>query len=564
MQEENKQSYQRSSLDDALDSIDLDDSPRSPQPPQEKPKKLDVKAFIKEIWNNPKKRKIALSTLAGVVLILGIVPHSRYFLMNSVGVRSSASVKVLDESTGQPLKNVAVKIRNTEVKTDNNGLAKFEKIKLGSAQLIINKRAFAEISRNITIGWGSNPLGDTKLKPVGVQYSFDIKDFLSDKPIDKAEAYTDDYSAFSNPDGRVVLTIEEPGDDVITINIRADGYREEQISQITDNKEAQTVNMVPNRKHLFVSKRSGKFDVYKIDVDGKNEQLVLSGTGNEREDMSLVSHPDRNVAALVSTRENRRNKDGFLLSALTLIDVTTGETITSQIESSERVQIIGWSGDQLVYVKIAAGASASTPDRHRLITYNYDTGQSKEIAKSNYFNDVQMIGGEVYYAPSGAYQDGPVGFYKVNANGENQKKIIDQEVWSIFRTGYDKVSFSVQNDWYEYLIKDGKVLAASGPPPVQLTRVYVDGPDNQQSLWVDQRDGKGALVAYNSENQEEKTVRSQSGLTYPVRWMSKTAIVYRISTQQETADYIISLEGGEPKKIKDVTNTGGVDRWYYY
>lgn len=546
-------------LDEAVKN--LGDSPAKMIPVRDRPKGFKDK--LKDLWQNPKKRKIVLASTAILVVILGVIPHSRYFILNNAGVRSSTSLTVLDESTGQPLKNVTIKMRGVESKTDDNGVAKLERLKLGASQLVIQKRAFAEVSKKITLGWGSNPLGEIKLKPVGVQYSFDIKDFLSDRPIDKAEAYSGEYSAFSNQEGRVVLTIEEPGEQSIEVSIKAEGYREEKIDQLTENKEVQTIAMAPERKHLFVSKRSGKYDVYKIDVDGKNEELVLSGTGNEREDMTLVSHPERNVAALVSTRENVRNSDGFLLSILTLIDLTSDEVVTIPLDKSERVQIIGWSGDHLVYVKIAAGASASKPDRHRLVTYNYDTDQTKEIAQSNYFNDVQMFGGDIYYAPSAAYQ-GAVGFYRVSATGEHQKTVFDQEVWNIFRTGYDKLSFAVQNDWYEYLINESKVLAASGPPPVQLTRVYADGPKEKQSLWVDQRDGKGALVAYNAESKEERVVKSQSGLTYPVRWVSDSTVVYRINSPQETADYVINLDGGEPKKIIDVTNVGSVDRWYYY
>lgn len=559
MPEDNKN--QNQFLDKAVDIAQPTEKKRS-IPVKEKPK--GFKANIKDLFVNPKKRKIVIVSSLVIIFALFIVPWSRYFVLNTVGVRSSASVKVLDSSTQQPLKNVAVKIGTTEGRTNDDGIAKLEKLKLGTTKLQIEKRAFASVNRSITIGWGSNPLGESKLKPVGVQYSFDIKDFLSDKPIEKADASYGEYSAFSDQNGRVVLTIDKPGDDTITITIKARGYRDETINQNTDNKEVQRVAMVPVRKHVFVSKRSGKYDVYKIDVDNKNEQLVLSGTGNERDDMTLVPHPDIDVAALVSTRTNQRNNDGFLLSTLTLIDISGQQAQTSELATSEKIQIIGWSGNQLVYVKIASGASGDNPDRHRLITYNYDNGESKEIAKSNYFNDVMLAGDNIYYAPSNALQKTKIGFYKVNAKGENNKILFEQEVWNIFRTDYNKIEFSVQNDWYELSMTDDRVLASSGPPPIQLTRIYIDSPDKKNSLWIDQRDGKGVLLSYNSDSKEEKVIKTQSGLTYPARWVNQKTIVYRIATDQEVADYIVSIDGGEPKKITDVTNTGGVDRWYYY
>lgn len=532
----------------------------------EKPKgfKQKFKAFVKDLWQNPKKRwSLIIGSTVFMMMVL-LLPTTRYFVLNTVGVRSSASVTVLDESTGQPLKSVSVKLSEVEAKTNEDGVAKLENLKLGNTQLIIQKRAFAESNKNVTLGWGSNPLGEQKIKPSGIQYSFDVKDFLSGKPIEKAEAVSGEYSAFSDEKGRVVLTIDQPGEDTIEITIKAKDYRDEPVNQETENKDVQSVAMAPARKQVFVSKRSGKYDVYQVDVDGKNEQLVLSGTGNEREDMSLVASPDNNMAVLVSSRDNTRNKDGFLLSTLTLIDLNGDATTTEPITKSEKVQIIGWSGSQLVYVKIADGTSGNTPDRHRLITYNVETGENKEIAKSNYFNDVLMIGEDIYYAPSSAFQEGGQGLYKVNAKGENNKTVFNSEVWNVFRIDYDTVMFSVQADWYEYDLASNKVLAASGPPSAQITRVYIDGSEKKKSLWVDQRDGKGALVAYDAESKEDKVVKMQSGLTYPVLWVSGSTVVYRINTDQETADYAVSIEGGEPKKIKDVTNTGGIDRWYYY
>ncbi len=532
--------------------------------PTNKTFKQKLKDFLHEWWHNPKKRWGTIIGLGLVILVVGSVPASRYFVLNTVGVRSSASVTILDESTDQPLKNVNVVIGTSEGKTDDNGTAKLTKIKLGTTKLQVKKRAFAPIDSTIVIGLGSNPLGEMKVTPVGVQYSLDIKDFLSDKPIDKAEAVSGEFSAFSNQEGRVVLTIEDPSN-TLDITVKASDYRDETVVQGNDNKETQAIKMVPARKQFFVSKRSGKYDLYKVDVDGKNEALVLSGTGNERDDIALMNHPDRDAAALVSTRGSTRNKDGYLLSTLTVVDATGKETSTKTLGQSEQFQIVGWSGDQLLYVQIAEGASAANPKRHRLMTYNYSTGQTKEIAATNYFNDVVLINGDVYYAASAATQGGsPVGLFKVSANGDNAKKVFDQEVWNIFRTDYQTVTFSAQGNWYTYQLEGGKVLAANGAPPVQLSRVYHDGPEQKRSLWVDQRDGKGALITYDTSSKEDKVVRSQSGLAYPVRWVTASTVVYRISTDQETADYVLNLDGGEPKKIVDVTNTSNVDRWYYY
>lgn len=82
--------------------------------------------------------------------------------------------------------------------------------------------------------------------------------------------------------------------------------------------------------------------------------------------------------------------------------------------------------------------------------------------------------------------------------------------------------------------------------------------------WVDERDGKGVLLNYEHDTKQEKTLQAQGGIKSPIRWLDEDHVVYRVADGRETADYVMSLSGGEPKKVRDVTNTAGIDRWYYY
>ena len=81
---------------------------------------------------------------------------------------------------------------------------------------------------------------------------------------------------------------------------------------------------------------------------------------------------------------------------------------------------------------------------------------------------------------------------------------------------------------------------------------------------MDQRDGKGVLLDYDVTNKTEKTLKTASGLNTPIRWVSSNTLVYRVHTNQETADYVLNIDGGEARKIKDVYNSSGIDQWYYY
>ncbi len=522
-----------------------------------------IKDFFKNWWVNPRARKATIGVLAVALLTLSIVPNTRYLILNSVGVRSSASVKVLDDSTQQPLKNVKVTLSGQSGETNDEGYVRLNKIRLGKNELKVERRAFATATKPVTIGWGSNPLGDQKLTPTGLQYSFKTTDFLSGKAIEKAEAVSGYASAFSNENGEILLTLDTITDQAVKVEIKAAGYRTENLT-IDDDEKTIEVKMAASMKHAFVSKRSGKFDIYKIDADGKNEEKVLAGTGAERDDIVLAPHPSRNITALVSTRENMRNSDDYLLSTLAIIDLETNEK--TDIAQSEQFQVIGWVNNRLVYVQITAGASASNPDRQKLMSYDVESGLDKELASTNYFNDVLIAQEKIYYAPSGAFQDSAnVKLFVVDADGSNKAPLIEGETWNLFREDYGKLTIAVGQTWYDYTLGGNqKPTAMNGAPADPSSRVYVNNPNNKKSLWTDQRDGKGVLLVYDIEKQEDTNLASQSGLTNPIRWLNDTTAVYRVKTDSETADYVVSLNGGEPKKMVDVTNTSGIDNWYYY
>jgi hypothetical protein len=513
-----------------------------------------------------KKKGVRRSLL--FLLVVGLAaavlyPSSRYLILNTAGVRSTASVTVLDESTQQPLKGVTVTLGELEQKTDQAGRAAFNDVKLGETDLGIEKRAFAPVSQEIIIGWGSNPLSDVSLKPTGSQYEFIVTDFLSGKPVAKVEAVSDDASALSNENGEIKLTIDQQDDSAREVVITGEGYRPEKFPLNLDQKEPMAVKLVPIRKHVFISNRSGRYDVYKVDIDGQNEKLILPGTGSERDDMVLISHPTDEVAALVSTKDNKRNKDGFLLSTLTVVNLE--EDISKSVATSERVQVIDWIDSKIVYVQIKEGASGDSPDRHKLMSYDYKTGENKELASSNYFNDVLIAGKQIYIAPSSTNSQGAsANLVKISADGGSKQTVINKEVWNIFRTSYDRLNMAVQQDWYELKLGENQAGKISGEPPSQTSRIYVDSPDQKRALWVENRDGKGVLLAYDVESNKDNTVRTQGGLKQPVRWLSNNSIVYRINTESETADYAMNLDGGEPVKIRDVANTSGINTWYYY
>jgi len=553
------------------ETIHQDSQPRSDDSQIEpSPKPIGrLHQLLRRWWRNKKVRWATI--IFALLLVVGalVYPVSRYRILNTAGIRSSASMIVIDSSTRQPLKNVQVRLNNATAMTNSDGYAKLEKVRLGSTTLIVQRRAFAPLEKKVTVGWGSNPLGEVILEPKGLQYSFIVKDFLSNKPLEKVEAVSGDASAFSDKEGKIILTLDTTSDEPVDITLKAEGYRDEKITETVEGTTNKLVNMAPAEEQAFISKRSGKYDLYKIYADGRGETLVLSGTGYERDDITLVAQPTGDNVALVSTRDNQRGGDGTQLSTLNIVNIRDNKV--TKLDTADRIQPVGWINDTLIYIVVSNQAPDGGAKKQRLVSYNLDNNQKLDITSATYFNAVLVADDKIYFAPaseaqtSGTTGKSPgIGFYMSDASGTNIKKLLDQEVWSMVRSAYDTISFSTGKDWYEYKLGGSQPSHTSGPPTDQRTRLYTNNSSNSQSLWVDQRDGKGVLLSYDLSNKNDKALTGQSGLTYPARWLNNTTAVYRVNNDNETADYAVSLNGGNPKKIVDVTNTSGIDRWYYY
>lgn len=529
-------------------------------PVQKKSLKTKLKNLVIAWWSNKRLRYSTFAGLALLFIIAIFVPFTRYGMLNLAGVRVSSSMVVLDSKTGLPLENIPVKLRNKEARTNEEGYVSFNELKQGPSAVIIEKRGYAKYEKLITLGWGSNRLDNQEILATGAQYVFVLSDWLSKKPVtDEAEASSGEDIARSNEEGRIALTVGDV-DGNAEVVVSAKGYRDETF-KLTDLLDADNeVKMVPAKKHAFVSNRNGEYDLYKIDVDGKNEEVLLAATGEEREIPFVLPHPTRDVVAYISSRDGDVNKDKFVLDGLFVIDVADSKTY--KVARSEQMQIIGWVGNKLVYVAVIEGVSAGNSQRSKLVTYDLDTKEREDIASSNYFNDVKLVNDTLYYAVSSyAVPQSQAKLFSVDIDGENKQTVVDAQVWTIIRESFDTLLFNaIDLQWFEQK-NDEPAVKLTTQPASRASRVYSTSPNGEQAIWVDVRDGKGVLLNYDIEAKSDKILLTESGISDPVYWLTNQHIVYRVSTSQETADYILSPATGEFKKIADVI--GNRSRYFY-
>jgi hypothetical protein len=514
--------------------------------------KQKIKSVFSKWWENKAIRNGTFAALFIVFVAIVFLPTTRYGILNVFGVRVSSSMIIVDSQTRLPLKNINVSFQDKTSVSDEDGAVSFTELKLGKSDLVVSKRGYADTKEEVILGLGSNPIGEKALVATGEQFTFVLSDWLSNKTVTNAEANSGENSASSDENGKIVLTIGEDDISDVEISISADGYRTEIYkSEEIDQKETE-VKLVPGKKHTFISNRDGEYDLYKIDIDGKNEEVLLGATGKEREVPTIKTNPNNDVIAFVSSRDGETNKDGFILDGLYVIDVT--DKSEKRIARSEQLQVIGWSDNLLVFLQIVEGTSAGNDERSKIVSYNNVTGERKDLAAANYFNDVKLIDNKLYYAVSSfAVPESQAKMFVIDVNGENKNKLIDSQVWNIFRTGFDTLLFSAdQQKWYQQVGEGLIEEVDQQPAPISLN--FVNSPDNARTAWVEIRDGKGVLLksSLKDEFNEEQAI-SEPGIYDVLYWADNSTVIFRIIRSGETADYLLNLDGGDMKKITDVT-----------
>jgi hypothetical protein len=502
-------------------------------------------------WDNKWSRYGTIVFGVLLALLVLFVRPVRNLVLNTIGVRSSVLVSVVDGASNLPLQNAVVSVDGVTGKTDEKGQVRLVGIHLGSWEVDIHKLAFAGMKKQVDFGMRIVDMGEITLKPTGQKLSFELVDYLSDKPLVDVSVTSGEATAKSNKDGKAILTIAPGSSD--NIKISSETVRTEEVELSEAQNGTVKRKLVPAARAVFISKTSGKYDVYKMYADGKNREVLLAGTGLETQAITLLPKSTGDKVAVVSTRDDKRNKDGYLLSGLFVVDTESGAQVN--LEYAEQITLLGWRGDTLLYRQTVAGASAANPNRQKIIAYDFAANKRFQLASANYFVGEYLIRNTVYYIVSATDPNTKATFAQVNVDGTGKKTLYNGDAWSLFRGDYTKLKFqSPTNKWYEYTL--GATAPVESTPPVEYSSLYfVDSPDLKTSAWVDVRDNQGVLLLRNLGDGKDAELALQRNMQAPVYWLGDKAVVYRVNGSSEVADYVVSVDGGAARKIADVSMT---------
>lgn len=507
------------------------------------------------------------------LLILGLalawfIRPSRLFIVNTLGLRGELKISTatLPEEGQQSavLKKVTIEINGAPWETDEHGMLT-AKLPYADTKVVAKKAGYESVERQVMIDFdpffylmGGRQQDETErdmklqLKAVGLPVKFQVKDWLTGDPITGGAFSVGEVVAKPDSQGIVSITIPATDDKVVSVKALFGGKFQDKAFELKLDGTQPIITFTPLGKAYFISNKNGGLGVYASDIDGANVTEVVAPSATETAAMNIAISPSGKYGVLASTRDGKRDAQGTLQQQLYVVDLSN-KKLTS-VDQAQWFNFADWSGDTLVYTvgeRTAAGAT------QRLSSIDAATSKRVDITSgAASFGAVRVAFGNVLYQMNVLTSNPAAGNNPeqrvATVKGEGQKSI-GVKVQQLAQADPERFVFQTGDGaWQEYNANKGQIKASAAPG--STGRVYVSAAtaDGQNRVAIDRIDGKLAIIARNNVSGQEKTLYTNAGIKGPFRIVDDV-IIFRVADGTQTADYALSIRGGTPKKIQDVT-----------
>lgn len=534
-------------------------------------KKFDFKAFIKTTKG---KVVVGLAVLVVVVGLVFAIPTSRYAVAGLV-IKKDVRVAVVDSISGKPVSGVDIAVAGQTGKTDPNGKVTLRNVPVGSYQVAATKKYFEDTKASTLVPILSNQTElQLSMAATGRQVPVKTTNKITGEVLGGVEVTAGEAVATTAEDGLATLVL--PADQTaVDATLKKDGFNTATaaitVTEQPDDKN--TFALTPSGKVYFLSKRTGKINVMKSDLDGANPSVVVAATGQEQESQTvLLASRDWEYLALQARRDSIQPKLYLVKTAtdaLTVIDEGADVTFTP----------IGWSNESFIYKVSRDTVQAWQPKQASLKSFNAKTGQittledtdavgsgsnswaTESISNAYIMNDV-LVYAKYWnnsYGGAGLLAGKKDVIYQVKPSGQDKKAVkdFDATVVSYIQAQLyrpDEVYFRASSTpvkYYEY--HDGTVSETSEVNDAnfygQSYNTYLVSPSGKSTFWSEQRDGKNVSLVGDAKGANGKEVLTSTSFK-PYGWFTDD---YLLLSKDNSELFIMArgTQGGDPIKITD-------------
>jgi len=516
-------------------------------------------------------KKILIPAL--VVIILGAlltVPLTRYSALGLV-LKKDVVINANDSDSKNPVSEAVISLNGQDIKTDGEGKALFKAVPVGQYEVKVSKKNYADATSKITVPVLGGQKSDTgyalAIKATGRPLAVMVVNKISGKPIAGAMVKVGDAEAKSGDDGTANLVIT-PGQAKQKISVSNSGFNsydvDIEIKQSGDNEAK--AELTASGKVYFLSKKSGKIDVVKTNLDGTERQTVLAGTGKEddRQTVMLASR-DWKYLALLSRREGN-------VAKLYLIE-TASDKVTPMDEGNADFGLTGWAEESFIYTVTRKNVQPWQDKREALKAYNASTKTIKTLAestgsgtnyadqKSDSINGVIAVGKEVVFTKYGTGAESSINSIKTDGSGLKKLKASaagNTVVASLYEpkeiyVGINAYEGATNAEYFEYNIGGSaleKISKEDYDKGLEYP-TYLLSPSGTKNFWSEERDGRPVLFVGDDNGGNEKQYQSGDQKYKQYGWFSDEYVLVSLKDSELYIAGSDNLEGKKFVKISD-------------
>ena len=499
-----------------------------------------------------KKGKITLSAIGAVVAILIIlfaVPMTRYAILGTF-IKKDVTVRIIDSITKKAVTEAQVSVAGQTGKTDTDGKVLLHNIPVGPQTFKATKKYYKDFSQSVHVTTLSAPgLIEFTMEATGRQVLVTVINKVGDTPIKNALVSALEATTTTNDIGQATIVL--PADkDAVPGKVTAPGFNDTAvIIAVTAQPDPKnTFAITPTGKLYFLSKRTGKIDVMKSDLDGANAQVVLAGTGKEDNyETSLLASRDWKYLMLKAKRDSD-------LPKLYLIDTTNGDKTAVMDEGNADFEPIGWFNEYFMYHVARANVQAWQAKAEAIKSFNAKTGaltnldetaaegtNTFDFAHENLDNTYILNGHLIYakqwyasvYSPA-RLNDKKMNVMSVEPSGANKTSLKDfAEGGNNFMSArlyepqelYFQVTIGTSTTYHTF--KDGKVSQSATANADTFNKEYptfLISPSGKATYWTEARDGKNTQIIGDA-NAENATITSFSDAYKSYGWYTDNYVL---------------------------------------
>ncbi len=526
--------------------------------------KVPFKQKLKAFLSTKKGRVITIvSAVVLVIAALLIIPATRYGILG-VFIHKDVSLTVLDSVSKKPVSGATVTVGMYSATSDADGVAKVEGVPVGNYKLEVQKKYYEASSQDYNVPVLSVPKDvQPTIKATGRTVTIMVTNKVTGGNVSGATVTVSGSSVTTDSKGaaEIILPVQQSAQKG---TVKAKNYNDADFDLTVTNNDGQKqkVSVAPSGKIYFLSKRTGKIDVMKSDLDGENPEVVVAGTGKESDtETVLLSTTDWKYLALHASRDSDKAR-------LYLIDTASGKLSTMD-DNDVSFQLVGWSAHQFVY-QSTRSQNLWVDQRQALKSFNAESGKPttldetdgsgtnfSDYASQNIAN-VYLVGSTAVYTKSwdvaqlAANGDKQSSIMSVDVSGSGKKSLKDFPITEVsyfdarlYEPGeiYYRAAPRDSNKaatFYEY--EGGKIAATADTNDSkfysEFYATYLVSPSTQKTFWYEPRDGKNVAFVGDASGNNGKEIGTSDYIPYG--WYSDDYILFSLKGSEL---YIMSAIG---------------------